>query len=348
MRGVPGPDREVAPRAVPAIVLAGDGRAAKAVYGESKIYLEIAGRPLVAHVVSVLQDVPEVSEIWVVGDAERLNPLLGEGAEPGPRKPLHVVPQLRSIYENGWQTYRRLLPDAGPDGRDPGPADLDLPVLYISGDLPFATPQEISVFVRRALATGASYVVGLVEREALQLFGPGEDGEPGIVPAYFNLREGRFRLSNLHLIRPGRIVKRFYLQEMYEHRYQKEWGNILGLAWQLLSHEAGGLAVVAYYGLAHLAGAANRRGWPRLADWIRSRVPSARIERGCSGLLGASFCFTITEGGGCAIDIDNEFEYDVARERYAQWHEAQRQRVLELYGTLALPAGAKPEDAGER
>ena len=259
---------------------------------------------------------------------------------------MHVVPQLRSIYENGWQTYRRLLPGAGPEGRDPEPEDLDLPVLYLSGDLPFATPQEVSVFVRRALATGASYVAGLVERESLEPFRPGQDGAPGIVPAYFNLREGRFRLSNLHLIRPGRIVKRFYLQEMYEHRYQKEWGNALGLAWRLLRDEAGGLAVVAYYGLGHLAGAANRKGWPRLADWIRSWVPIARIERGCGGLLGASFCFGVTEVGGCAIDIDNEDEYDAARERYSQWQKTQHQRARDLYGPPALAAAGAPGSEG--
>ena len=43
---------------VPAIVAAGDRRAAKAVYGESKVYLELGGRPLVAHVVAMLQRVP--------------------------------------------------------------------------------------------------------------------------------------------------------------------------------------------------------------------------------------------------------------------------------------------------
>ena len=110
--------------------------------------------------------------------------------------------------------------------------------------------------------------------------------------------------------------------------------------------ESGGLAVVAYYGLGHLAGAANRQGWPRLADWIRSWVPIARIERGCGGLLGASFCFGLTEVGGCAIDIDNESEYDAARERYAQWHEIQHQRARDLYGPPALGATTAPGSEG--
>jgi 2-C-methyl-D-erythritol 4-phosphate cytidylyltransferase len=70
------------PRAVPAIVTAGDRRAAKAVHGESKVYLEVGGRPLVAHVVATLQRVPEISEVWVVGDADRLAAALGrEGVD---------------------------------------------------------------------------------------------------------------------------------------------------------------------------------------------------------------------------------------------------------------------------
>ena len=68
---------------VPAIVTAGDKRAAKAVYGESKVYLEVEGVPLVARVVTVLQHVPEVSEVLVVGDATRL-----EGALAAMRSPL--------------------------------------------------------------------------------------------------------------------------------------------------------------------------------------------------------------------------------------------------------------------
>ncbi|MCZ6463189.1 MAG: hypothetical protein O7A09_02540 [Proteobacteria bacterium] len=43
---------------IPAIVTAGDGHAAKRVYGESKVYLELGGRPLVAQVVATLQRVP--------------------------------------------------------------------------------------------------------------------------------------------------------------------------------------------------------------------------------------------------------------------------------------------------
>ena len=207
---------------IPAIVTAGDRKASRAIYGESKAYLVVAGRPLVAHVVATLQAVPEVSEVWVVGNAARLEPVLGDPAlRSALRKPLHLVGQFRSLYENGWETYRRALPDAPPDGRDPTPDDG--PALFLSTDLPFATPHEISEFIRRSLATGADYAVGLVTEESMRAFYPEAPGKGGIHMAYFNLREGRFRQSNLHLIRPGRVMNRNYVEEMYEHRHQREF-----------------------------------------------------------------------------------------------------------------------------
>jgi len=329
----------------PAIVAAGDRRASSAVHGESKVYLEVAGRPLVAHVVSVLQQVPEISEVWVVGDHERLSAVFAREDLLEERvKPLHLVSQFRSLYENGWETYRRLLPGAGPEGRDPGPADLDMPVLFLSADLAFATPQEISEFLRRSLVIGCDYAVGLATEEAMREFAPPAPGEPGIRMALFNVREGRFRQSNLHLIRPARIGSRHYVEDLYEHRHQKEFGQIVGLAWRLLRNERGGFVVLWYYGLMHLAGILDRWGWRGLSDVVRRWIPIARIERGCGSLLQASYHFVPTEAGGCAIDVDNDHDYDVVRLRYEDWSKSQRDRAERLYGPVALPAGPSGSD----
>ena len=324
-----------------AIVTAGDLQAAKAIRGQSKVYLEIGGRALVTHVVAALQSVPEISEVWVVGDVARLREELeGEDAQLELVKPLHVVPQRRNLYENGWHTYRRLLPGAGPEGRDPEPADEQLPVLFLSADLPFATPQEISAFVRQALACDCDYVAGLVGAEALGDF-ESSRGDRGIRMAYFNLREGRFRQSNLHLIRPARVRNRHYLEEMYEHRYQKELGSILSLGFRLLRNESGGVAVLFYYLLVHLAGFADRLRWSRLARLLRRFVPSSRFERGCGALLGARFRFVVTEAGGCAVDIDNDRDYEVSLRRFEDFTRAQRQRAERIYGPLPLAPPAQ-------
>ncbi len=322
---------------IPAIVAAGDLRAAKAIYGESKAYLEVDDRPLVQHAVTVLQGVPEVSEVWVVGNAERLEKVLDTSFRATLQKPLHLVPQFRNLFENGWQTYRRLLPGAPPEGRDPGPDELETPVLFLPTDIPFATEQEVSEFVRRALDTGADYVMGLVTEESMSPFYPEAPGAPGIRMAYFNLREGRVRQSNLHVIRPGKIVNRHYIEEMYEHRYQREFANIVGLAWRLLVSERGGFVLVFYYALMQLASIADRNGWTGVADTVRRWIPWRRIERGVSSLLRSSFRLVATEAGGCGVDVDNEHDLDVARLRYTEWMSAQRERAAALYGPLPLP-----------
>ena len=327
-------------RRVPAIVAAGDAKAARAVYGESKAYLEVGGRTLIARVVSVLQRVPEVSEVWVVGNAERLEKALDEELlRRELAKPLWIVPQYRNLYENAWYTYRRLLPGAGAEGRDPTPEEAELPVLYLSTDLPFATPQELSEFVRKSLAAHVDYALGLVTEHELEAFYP-KDGEPGITMAYFNLREGRFRQSNLHLVKPAKLGKRHHIEDMYEHRYQRQLGQALGLAWRILSDQGGGLRVLFYYGLMHVAGVLDRRGMRRLADGVRRLIAIGRVERACGALLQASFRFVVTGIGGCALDVDNEHDLDVARQRFADWTRELARAAEAQQGPLPLPADA--------
>jgi hypothetical protein len=326
--------------AIPAVLTAGDQGAAKAVYGESKVFLEIGGRPLVAQVVAVLQRVPEISELWVIGNAARLRAVF---ERPDVKrelvKPLHILEQRRNLYENAWQAYRCLLPGAGPDGREPEPADFDTQALYVSGDLPFATPQEISEFVRRGQALGCDYAVGVVTQESMSGFLP-TPSLPGVRPATYNLREGRFRQSNLHLVKPARLGARHYIEEMYQHRHQKELGQIVALAWTLLTSKRGGLRVLGYFVLMHVAGVADRWHFRRLADLIRRWISLERVERCCSDLLRTDFRFVVTEIGGCAIDVDTEHEYDVSTLRYREWREAQEALAERRYGPPALPAPA--------
>ena len=326
---------------VPAVITAGDGRASKAVCGQSKVYLEVGGRPLVSQVVSILQRVPEVSEIWVVGDASRLEKVLSDlllRAEL--RVPVTIVPQFRNLYENAWQTYRRLLPAAGPEGRDPTSEEAERPVLFLSADLPFATPQEISEFIERGAALDCDYAVGLVTEAAMKPFYHTEDGAPGIEMAYFNLREGRFRQSNLHLVKPALLGNRHYVEEMYEHRYQKQIGNIISLAWRIFWRKGGGPKLVGYYAIIHAAAVADRWGWQRLADLLRRWMSISKVEKALGGLLRTRFRFVTTEVGGCAVDIDNEEDYETANLRYPEWRRQQEETAERLHGPLSLPATA--------
>ncbi|MBM4385103.1 MAG: NTP transferase domain-containing protein [Deltaproteobacteria bacterium] len=332
---------------VPAIVTAGDGKASRAVYGDAKVYLDLAGRALVSRTVGTLMRVPEVSEVWVVGNAERLEKTLREDRElvASLTKPVYVVPQFGNLYENAWQTFRRLLPGAPPEGRDPqGDAELDQRVLYLSADLPFATPQEISVFIQRAVAAGCDYGLGLVTEDSLAPFYP-DRGKPGIELAYFNVANGRVRQSNLHVVRPGRLGHRWYIEHMYEHRYQKELFHALALAWRILTLEGGGISLVLYFAVMHLAGLFDRMRLRGIADSLRQFVSFERINRACSQLLATRFQLIVTEVGGSGLDIDSERDIDIARERFEEWTTQQAEYAATLHGVPLLPADAGSSEA---
>ncbi|MFO0689470.1 MAG: NTP transferase domain-containing protein [Myxococcota bacterium] len=323
---------------------AGDSRAAKAVYGRSKIYLELDGLPLVAHVVRTLQAVPEVDAVWVVGDLVKLEQAFASPAlRAALTKPLRLVPQQRDLISNAWETYRRVLSDDERAGRDPGPADLDREILYLSGDLPLATPQEISAFVKaaqaRVVAGEADYCLGLCPADALEVFRPKATGEPGIEVAYFNTRDGRFRQNNLHYARPARIGRLDRIEEMYEHRHQRRFWNMFKLAVRLLLSRVGGLKIAVLFGVMHLAGVADRAGRRHLARWLGRLVTLEINRRTIAKLLDTKFALVVTESGGCALDIDTEAEYDAMKARFSDWEREQRERSERLFGALPARAG---------
>jgi len=335
---------------ISAIVMAGDRGAAKPIYGQSKVYLEIDGLPMVVRIVLVLQLVAQIDEVWIVGDFDRLEALF---ADPEIRrqihKPLHITAQHANLYENAWETFKRTLPGAGPEGRTPEGDDLDARVLYLSGDLPFATPQEISHFIEQGIALDCDYVLGLVSEAALATYLRESSKEDGLDIAFFNIREGRLRQNNLHLAKPARILNRGYIQDMYRHRHMRAFGNMIGLVGALLFRE-GGIAIAFFYLLMHLSGLADRMGWKRLARFIRYGVTLKVNEWGISKLLDCRFRFSVSDVGGCAIDVDTEEEYELVQRSFAKWTKLEHERASALLGQLPAEASAElsPEHSPEQ
>ena len=115
---------------------------------------------------------------------------------------------------------------------------------------------------------------------------------------------------------------------------------MLGLAWRILTNQAGGPRMIFYYALMHLALLFDRARLRGFADVVRRWVPVARIERACSSLLDTRFRLVVTGMGGCAIDIDNEKDLDVAREQYEGWKQELASQAEQLYGAPRLEAAA--------
>jgi hypothetical protein len=199
--------------------------------------------------------------------------------------------------------------------------------------------------VRQSLAAGVDYALGLVTEESMQAFYP-EPGKPGIRMAYFNVREGRLRQSNLHLVKPAKLGRRHLVEDMYENRYQRQLLPVLRTAWRILGREGGGFAVLWSFALMHIAGILDRRGWARIADRLRRHLALERVAGYCGRLLDTRFGFIVTEAGGCGLDIDNDEDFEIAERRFADWHAAQEARAERIYGPLPLPqraGGAAPQ-----
>jgi GTP:adenosylcobinamide-phosphate guanylyltransferase len=304
-----------------AVLLAGDRGAARAVRGRSKAFVEIAGKPMVVHVLETLLHTPEISEVYVVGDAPALERAIARHGclrlAAARSRPIHVVPQRQNLYENVWHTFLRTLPAGQPE---------DHAIVVVPADVPLMIPEEVSSFVRQAAERDADYVVGLSPEAALRPFAP-HDGQPGIQMAYFNLAEGRFRQNNLHFVRALRMGNRHYIQDMYENRYQKQVGNMLRLGWRIARREYRNLWVIFYYLLMHLSGVLDRRGRRRGADRLRRWVPLATVERGIGALLRTRFATVLTGYGGAALDVDNDADLEIVDKMLAAWKERQARQA---------------------
>ena len=99
---------------VQTVLLAGDRGHSRAIGGRSKPFLEVAGKPMVVHVLEALLSTPEVSEIYVVGDVLQLGETLAEHGSlrlaAARSCPVHIVPQRSSLYENAWHGFLCTLP----------------------------------------------------------------------------------------------------------------------------------------------------------------------------------------------------------------------------------------------
>jgi GTP:adenosylcobinamide-phosphate guanylyltransferase len=302
------------------VLLAGDRRASRSVAGGNKAFVEVSGAPMIVHVLDALVNTPEVSDVYCVGDVQRLERVLTahrsleRAAARG--RAVHIVPQRETLYENIWQAFLRVHP------RSRHAARPDHTILVAPADIPLVIPEEISEFVQRARERNADYVIGLSPESALRPFAPRGDA-PGIDMACFNLAEGRFRQNNLHLVRPLRVENRHYIEEMYEARYQREFGRVLALAWKVLRLEFRHLWVLLPYAVLHLAGLLDRRGHRRSADLVRRFVSLRTVERAASELLRTRFATVTTELGGAALDVDNEADLAAADKMLPVWKEDQ-------------------------
>ena len=300
---------------IQALLMAGDRGASRAVRGRSKTFVEVAGKPMFVHVLESLLHTPEVSEVFVVGDPLRLEREIAEygclslAAARG--RPVHVVPQRESLYDNVWHTFLRTL--------RPGKRDDAHAVLVVPADIPLVMPEEISEFVsaRRAARRrlrGRAVARGVGARAVRAARGHARHRDGVLQPARGPLPPEQPALRARAAIRQPPLRRGHVREPLPEGARQpaRAGRSVLRKEWR-------NLWVLGCYFVIHVAGVLHRRGYIRASDVVRSWVPLATVDRAACALLRTRFTTVTTELGGAAIDIDNDDDLEVVEKMLERW-----------------------------
>jgi len=299
---------------IDAIVLAGTHQNPKRLINDhNKAFLEIAGRPLVRHVVDALRAAAHIGRIFVVGPREEL------GAALTGLPDVTCVQQEGKMLSNSWAGIRAaesLYPhlDARQVHRRP--------LLIVSSDLPLISPASVDDFVIRCAAldreTGIEHAMlsGIAEDADLSPF-YGRDGKPGIFRPLVQLNEGQMRLANIYVVRPRHLAHSEFLQTSFSLRKAKDWRNVMKLVLSLFRQHGGWEA--AWVTVRLQLAAMLRKGQGRLYRNLRAGNTIERVEKGVSTVLGGPVRMVVTPFGGLSLDVDEEEDYRVLANRYADW-----------------------------
>jgi CTP:molybdopterin cytidylyltransferase MocA len=300
--------------------MCGEGAASQPVLGDSKIYLPVNGRPLFLYVLEALSLASRVRRIFIVGDKQRIESAIEACGQTFP-KPVNVVAQGDNLLENVWRGFISTLDGYIEGAQDHNPDFAGRVILALAGDSPLVTPGEIDDFIAGADMGKYDYVPGLTPAALLAKFRP-SGSEPGVRMSSIHLREGLFRISNLHLARPFAFKNRDVVLKMYEMRYQRNIANVLLFARRLLA-TPGWRGHIWLYLALQMCLTLSRMGLAGMADVLRRLIPAEKAMCAVSQITGARAGVVITAHGGAALDIDNESDYRAMTQMFDQWRSQQ-------------------------
>ncbi|MBI3599230.1 MAG: nucleotidyltransferase family protein [Nitrospinae bacterium] len=310
------------------ILLTGDKKASRSVFGMNKSLIELNGVPLFMYVLSALQDVDEVDSIYIVGPKPKIEellkkhlnpplfPPLEKGGRGGFKKNIVVVEQKSNLYENVWHTFLSTIKDYRDGDELKNPPLMDKSVFVAAGDMPLITSFEIKEFISKCDMENYDYCLGMIPEHVLKNYYP-SNGKAGIKLAYLHLRESRYRISNLHLIKPFRIINREYIEKMYEYRYQKDIRNVVRLTIELIRKHAG-FKTLLFYGMVEMAIFMSKIHIDILSSFFKWFVSLESAEKVVSNVLKTRLKLVETSFGGAALDVDNENDFDTIKVMYKE------------------------------
>ena len=318
------------------ILLTGDKKASKSVFGMNKSLIELDGIPLFMYVLSALQDVDDIGNIYVVGPKSKIEELLkkhtnppsfppfSKGGEGGFKKNVIAVEQRDNLYENIWHTFLASIDGYSAGDEYQNPSLMDKAVFVVAGDMPLITPHEIKEFLSRCDMSNHDYCIGMTPETALRYYYPSNE-KMGIKLAYLHLKENRYRISNLHLVKPFKIANREYIEKIYEYRYQKDIKNIVKLTFELIRKHAGYKNLL-FYIFVQMALFFSHIRLEFLSLFFRQFVSVKMAEGIVSNVLKTRLKLVETSFGGAALDVDNERDFNIIKVMHKEWMEYQKDR----------------------
>ena len=327
---------------VSVIVLAGEGKDSRRIHDRSKLYLAFQGEPLLVRLLSALEKVPGITGVCVVGPGQRIREVL-QANEQGAMLAewITIVEQRDNIYENCEAGVSHFIPEYTLEGSPISEAQSDQSFLLLPVDMPFVTPAEITEFLTGAANHDLDYAVGMTEEAALKAFQPADD-LPGIAHNYLHLGEGNYRLNNLHLIKPFKVLNRGFIAKMYTRRHQGNVINVLQTLWDFMVAERMGPGPVGFFVYLEFLVLLRHLRLHRWVDRLRKFASRQRVAEHTSKLLGARVAIVETRIGGCAIDIDSDEDYRAVEQRYSEWSKLIKGRIAARGDTDITVAAAAP------
>jgi molybdopterin-guanine dinucleotide biosynthesis protein A len=312
---------------IDAVIVAGDGRASRKIFKRNKALLDVAGKPMIRHIAEILKACRRIENVVVVGPKDKFEEVIGDLG-------VHIVQQKRSLAENGWGGFLQTLPEYRQTEtltQDIIDKYHDKYVLFLSGDIPLLSVEELEEFLSQCDTDGYDYMPGITSEEILNLFGP-RKGRPGIKMATFHTREGNYRQNNLHMAKPFVLMNSIDLVlKVYEYRYQKEFINIVRTIIEIIKLGPGKIGKTLFlYLLLQISTGFSSIGFEFLARIISLPVRRERLEELISAITGARVKIVETTVGGAALDVDNEKDFMVLSVMYRDWMNQISQRVQTL------------------
>jgi len=316
---------------IDALILAGDRKGAKLLYGTNKAFLYLQGKPLISYVVSALDEAKEISKIHIVGPVDRLKEVLSELST---QKPVNFIPQGENIFENIWYGALSTFPEyeRGADWSHLKELpEKDKLVLVAPSDIPLLEPIEVDKFIQTAPSKEFDMIYGITRKEMLIPFAP-KNGDPGISFHYFVMKDIIFRQSNIFLLRPTRLgyIMEKFIPLIYQFRHQKLWKNIIRGFWIIASLRVGFRALY-YFAVLQLGRSFDGRGWYFLRNIVRRGVSLPGILEYVRPILQTQFTAFETIGPGPTIDVDNEEDLAVFEKMYDRFKEIQLEIIEGRY-----------------